>query len=264
MIEIKKFVGHFTSNVLSNYTYNDLDIYKLFFACIFPQSGTNMATIFYEKVDDFAYAGAHFKFKENGICVTTHFFLVRVNNFVGVVDENCKVLIDVVYKEIIPPVNSDDAVFVVKNTDNQWGVINAISKEIIVPFGKYLKIWGYDTHHALVCTKYECSWIDRTYRAIINVKGELIKGTENYIVVYPFYGTMSKCILVETKPADKDDKGYIQKHYLLLSKEFPNIWMYLPKDSVENPCTLTGGNYHPRYDKMDAYEGDYDALWNTD
>ena len=127
MIEIKKFVGHFTSNVLSNYTYNDLDIYKLFFACIFPQSGTNMATIFYEKVDDFAYAGAHFKFKENGICVTTHFFLVRVNNFVGVVDENCKVLIDVVYKEIIPPVNSDDAVFVVKNTDNQWGVINAIS-----------------------------------------------------------------------------------------------------------------------------------------
>lgn len=229
-----------------------------------PKVAQTWQPFFYEKVDDFAYAGAHFKFKENGICVTTHFFLVRVNNFVGVVDENCKVLIDVVYKEIIPPVNSDDAVFVVKNTDNQWGIINAISNEIIVPFGKYLKIWGYDTHHALVCTKYECSWIDRTYRAIINVKGELIKGTENYIVIYPFYGTMSKCILVETKPADKDDKGYIQKHYLLLSKEFPNIWMYLPKDSVENPCTLTGGNYHPRYDKMDAYEGDYEALWNTD
>lgn len=92
----------------------------------------------------------------------------------------------------------------------------------------------------------------------------MIKGTENYIVIYPFYGTMSKCILVETKPADKDDKGHIQKHYILLSKEFPNSWMYPLKDSVENPYTQTGGNYHPIYDKMDAYEGDYDALWNTD
>ena len=51
MIEIKKFVGHFTNNVYSNYTYNDLDIYKLFFACIFPKSTTNMATIFIEKIE---------------------------------------------------------------------------------------------------------------------------------------------------------------------------------------------------------------------
>lgn len=150
------------------------------------------------------------------MCVTTHFFLVRVDNLVGVVDEDCKVLIDIVYIEIIPHINADDAVFVVKNTENQWGVINAISNEIIVTFGKYLKIWGYGTHHALVCAKYENSW-SKTYRAIIDVKGNLVKGTENNYIISPFYGTKSDCILVETQKEGKDDRGYRKIHYLSLS-----------------------------------------------
>lgn len=86
---------------------------------------------------------------------------------------------------IIPPTNANDAVFVVKNTENKWGVINIITNETIVPFGKYLKIWGYDTHHALVCTKYENSW-SKTYRAIIDVKGNIVRGTESYYKIYPF------------------------------------------------------------------------------
>lgn len=47
------------------------------------------------------------------------------------------------------------------------------------------KIWGYDTHHALVCTKYENSW-SKTYRAIIDVKGNIVRGTESYYKIYPF------------------------------------------------------------------------------
>lgn len=189
--------------------------------------------------------------------------MVRVNNLVGVVDEDCKVLLPIDYKEIIPPTNANDAVFVVKNTENKWGVINIITNETIVPFGKYLKIWGYDTHHALVCTKYENSW-SKTYRAIIDVKGNIVRGTESYYKIYPFYGTKSDCILVETQKEGKDERGYRQIHYLSLSKEIPSRWQSPSIESVEAPRSYEDSNYHPVYDKMDAYEGDYDALWNTD
>ena len=53
------------------------------------------------------------KFNKSGTLVTIHFFLVRVNNLVGVVDENSNVLLPIDYKEIIPPINANDAVFVV-------------------------------------------------------------------------------------------------------------------------------------------------------
>ncbi len=267
MIEVKKYKGRFPGSVNSNYTHSSLSAYKLIFDCIFYPNETEKASIFFEKVDDFAYAGAYAKFNKSGAQVTTHFFLVRVNNLVGVVDEDCKVLIDIDYKEIIPPINADDVVFVVKNTENQWGVINAISNEIIVPFGKYLKIWGYDTHHALVCTKYENSW-SQTHRAIIDVKGNLVKGTESYYKIYPFYGTKSDCILVETQKEGKDERGYRQIQYLSLSKEIPSRWQSPLIESVEAPRSYMDHNYHPVYDpvydKMDAYEDDYDALWNTD
>lgn len=264
MIEVKKFIGSFTSNVYSHYAHKELSVYQLIFDCIFYQQKTEIASVFFEKVDDFVYAGAHSKFKKDGVCVTTHFFLVRVNNFVGVVDENCELLLPLDYKEIIPPVNPDDAVFVVKNVDNQWGAVNVITHEIIIPFGKYLKIWGYDTHHALVCLKYEKPYGNKTHRAIINIKGELVKGSECYTTIYPFYGTQSKCILVETKPADKDEKGHVRRHFLSLSKEYPNRWETPSIDAVEVPHSYDYRSYHPVYDKMDAYEGDYDALWNTD
>lgn len=115
MIEVKKFIGSFTGSVYSHYTHKDLNIYQLIFDCIFNRQKTDKASLFYEKIDDFAYAGAHERFNKSGALVTTHFFLVRVNNLVGVVDEDCKVLLPIDYKEIIPPTNANDAVFVVKN-----------------------------------------------------------------------------------------------------------------------------------------------------
>ena len=41
-------------------------------------------------------------------------------------------------------------------------------------------------------------------------------------------------------------------------------WQSPSIESVEAPRSYEDSNYHPVYDKMDAYEGDYDALWNTD
>lgn len=263
MIEVKKSIGNFMGRPYSNYTYNDLSIYRLIFDCLFYRQKTDKASVFYEKVDDFVYAGAHEKWNKSGALVTTHFFLVRVNNLAGVVDEDCKVLLPIDYKEIIPPINANDAVFVVKNIENKWGAINIITNEIIVPFGQYLKIWGYDTHHALVCTQYEYPWSE-THRAIIDVKGNLVRGTENYYKIYPFYGTKSDCILVETQKEGKDERGYRKIHYLSLSKEFPSRWQSPSIDAVEAPRSYEDSNYHPVYNKMDAYEGDYDALWNTD
>ena len=80
MIEVKKFIGSFTGSVYSHYTHKDLNIYQLIFDCIFNRQKTDKASLFYEKIDDFAYAGAHERFNKSGALVTTHFFLVRVNN----------------------------------------------------------------------------------------------------------------------------------------------------------------------------------------
>jgi len=261
MIEVKKFIGHFTCSVYSNYTYKKLSIYELIFESVFNQKKAENAQLFFDKVDDFVYVGTHSKFNRSGACISTYIFFVRVNDLVGIVDENLNVLLPIDYKELIPPTNIDDAVFVVKNAQNQWGVINVINNEIIVPFGKYLKIWGYDTHHALVCTGYENG--GKTNRAIIDVRGNLVKNTEKYAIIYPFYGTGVEYILATSKPTDKDAKGYAQTHYKLLSKENPTSWYWPNVEVIERQRNYTN-HYHPTYDKMDAYDGDYDALWNTD
>lgn len=91
-----------------------------------------------------------------------------------------------------------------------------------------------------------------------------MKGTENNCIISPFYGTKSDCILVETQKEGKDDRGYRKIHYLSLSKEYPSRKQSPSTESVEVPRSYEDSNYHPVYDKMDAYEGDYDVLWNTD
>ena len=260
MIEVKKFIGHFTCSVYSNYTYKKLSIYELIFESVFNQKKAENAQLFFDKVDDFVYVGAHSKYDKNGVYRSTYIFLVRVNDRVGIVDENLNILLPIEYKEIIPPININDAVFVVKNTQNKWGVVNIITNAIIVPFGKFQRIWGYDTHHALVCTGYENIRINR---AIIDVRGNFVKNTGQYGIIYPFYGTGVEYILVTTKSTDKDAKGYAQAHYKLLSKENPAS-MYWPNIEVTERPREYINHYRPTYDKMDAYEGDYDALWNTD
>ena len=69
---------------------------------------------------------------------------------------------------------------------------------------------------------------------------------------------------METQKEGKDERGYRQIHYLSLSKEIPSRWQSPLIESVEAPRSYMDHNYHPVYDKMDAYEDDYDALWNTD
>ena len=69
MIEVKKFIGSFTGSVYSHYTHKDLNIYQLIFDCIFNRQKTDKASLFYEKIDDFAYAGAHERFNKSGALV---------------------------------------------------------------------------------------------------------------------------------------------------------------------------------------------------
>lgn len=69
---------------------------------------------------------------------------------------------------------------------------------------------------------------------------------------------------METQKEGKDERGYRQIYYLSLSKEYPSRWQSPSIESVEASRSYEDSNYHPVYDKMDAYEGDYDALWNTD
>ena len=69
MIEIRKFIGSFKGSVYSNYTYRRLSAYKLFFDCIFYPQETEIASIFFEKIDDFAFAGIHSRYlKKRNMC----------------------------------------------------------------------------------------------------------------------------------------------------------------------------------------------------
>ncbi len=110
MIEVKKFIGHFTCSVYSNYTYKKLSIYELIFECVFNQKKAENAQLFFDKVDDLVYVGAHSKYDKSGAYRTTYIFLVRVNDRVGIVDENLNILLPIEYKEIIPPININDSV----------------------------------------------------------------------------------------------------------------------------------------------------------
>lgn len=263
MHKLNRFIGTFPCGY-SDYTPKDISYYRQIFDFLYP-SKPYVATMFYKRVDDFAYAGRHERWGKDGRLCCTDFFIVRVGDRVGVVDSIFKILIPLEYKEIIPPTHFKDSVFVVKNCSDQWGVIDAINNEIIVPFGKFLKIWGYDNHHALVCTNYENSYNNTTNRAIIDTKGRVVRGTDTYSTIYPFYGTNSTYILVETKPAGTDKYGFREHYFKLLSKEFPEKWDNLSIDTVKGEATYyCKDDDYPVYDKMDAYEDDYGALWNTD
>lgn len=65
-------------------------------------------------MDDLVYVGAHSKYDKSGAYRTTYIFLVRVNDRVGIVDENLNILLPIEYKEIIPPININDAVLLLK------------------------------------------------------------------------------------------------------------------------------------------------------
>ena len=99
---------------------------------------------------------------------------------------------------IIPPINSHE--FVVQRKDGKWGVVAPHKEGVIVEFGKYKYMWGFDTGLCM----FEVETNDkRTFsnRGIINSIGTVVVRPYTYTNIYDFYGKGTSIIKVE-----KEDK----------------------------------------------------------
>lgn len=275
LFPVKPYIGIFSSQSPLQLPRKEY-IYEMYFEAILGyasdmpfveddmKNAKDKARKFFENVDDCAFGGRFEYFRKDGSYNDAPYFLVRVADKVGVVDENLNVLIDIDFKEVIPPIRTSKPLFVVKDKNNQWAVLEAKTQRIIVPAGLFCKIWGYDQNHALVSTAYEHELSTGTKRAIIDRYGKIVYGTDKHSNIFPFYGTCVDYIIVREREEEFVKGRLVNKHLSFRKKDFPQNVISPDNEVIETlkKPLYTGGVIH--YDKMDAYEGDYDALWNTD
>lgn len=250
------------------YTFHNLDYIKFVINTIFHncehQNSSDFAEVLFEKVDDFAYCGCYESWDKDGCLNSTYLFAIMVNHKVGVIDQNMNQLIAPEYNELIPPIHSD-AIFVLQDNQGKWGAINAFSNQVIINFGEYKKLWGFDYNHCLACNEYEVSYVDSTNRCIIDNKGRITIKPKEYYAIFPFYNTGVKYIVVQEKEIETNNCFTTNRHLNLLCKDSPRSWFHIEKESVEAPREYRFSSEDVDIpNKMDAYDGDYDALWNTD
>lgn len=117
----------------------------------------------------------------------------------------------------------------------------------------------------MVSREYEKVLSTGTQRAIIDMHGKIVYGSDKYANIFPFYGTGVDYIVVREKPQEYVKGRLINNNLTFRMKSMPTNVISPNNEVIEAPMKYrpsTGGIVS--YDKMDAYEGDYDALWNTD
>lgn len=275
LFKIKQYIGPFSAKSPLHMLHKEY-IYEILFEAILGvasdlplvkddmKNAKEKAHKFFNNVDDCAYGGSFQYFRKDGSYNNAPYFLVRVGDKVGVVDENLNILIDINYDEIIPPIRTSKPLFVVKNENNQWRVLEAKTQRVLVEFGTYKKIWGYDENHALVSRSCEHELSTGTQRAIIDTYGKIIYGSDKYANIYPFYGTGVDYIVIREKPTEYIKGRKVNDNLIFRSKSMPQNAISPNNEVIEAPQKSHYAGGIVKYDIMDAYEGDYDALWNTD
>lgn len=110
-------------------------------------------------------------------------------------------LLDQAFMCITPPINTIKHVFVCENINHEWGVIdldNSSHPKIVVSFGHYKHIWGFNSNYSLVLSKELSQTENFRGRGIINSKGDVVVGFEEYIDIFDFYKNVDDYIKVET------------------------------------------------------------------
>lgn len=95
---------------------------------------------------------------------------------------------------IIPPIKSHE--FVVQRKDGKWGVVAPHKEEVIVEFGKYKYMWGFDTGLCM----FEVETNDkRTFsnRGIVSSDGTEVIKPYTYTNIHDFYGKRNSYVKVE-------------------------------------------------------------------
>lgn len=202
------------------------------------------------------------------------FFGARKGKYCDLFDGLGNSLLGFNYTVITPPFMTDKQLFVLKNKDNEWGAYDMedpYNPTIVVPFGTYKYMWGFDSNHCLVSSKGIGKPGTFEGRGIINSNGDVVVGFDEYKDIWDFYNNRSGLIKAET----------FDGHTLHLLKRNPlhkavNGIVYNAKSiGLDTPV------YGPRFGEFsgtyaqdiaglsddvinDAFEGDPEAYWNID
>lgn len=205
---------------------------------------------------------------------TTLFFGIRKGKYCGIADSLGSDLLGINFTAIIPPFMTDKQIFVLHHKDLGWGAIDLEDPDhpnLIVPYGTYKYMWGYDSDHCLVSAKGVGRPGSFEGRGIINTLGKVVVGFKEYKDIWTFYNNRSGLIKVET--FNGREIHLLKKNPLHKSV---NGFIHVAKsDYADEPIYGSRfGEYAGTYaqdvaglsDEIidDAFDGDPDAYWNID
>ena len=187
---------------------------------------------------------------------------------VGIVDASGDVVFDTNYLRIMP--SDDGRLFSVENLDGLYGVLNR-EGEIIIPFGRYTFIDGFENGMARVKLGKVTNGVINSGNlwGIINEKGDEVLHLV-YDNIWRFYGKNLRYTNVEK--GGVKTRVYFHKLNPSLSADHPN-----PSLSDDN-CDYDNTRHYDEFagsyaqdvmdysdeDIYDAFDGDPDAYWNID
>ena len=204
----------------------------------------------------------------------TLFFGCRKGKLCGICDGLGENLLGLDFLVITPPFMTDKHIFVLQNKHHEWGVVSLddpYNPQVIVPFGTYKYIWGFDSNHSLVSSKGIGKPGTFEGRGIINTSGEIIVGFREYKDIWSFYNNRSGLIKVETfgghtlhllkrNPLHKAVNGIV----------YPAKSHYAEEPIYGSSYNKYGGSYAQDVAGFsddvidDAFDGDPEAYWNID
>lgn len=202
------------------------------------------------------------------------FFAGRKGKYCGIFDSFGRNLLGLNFLVLAPPVLTSRLIFILQNKDYEWGAINLddpYNPQIVVPFGLYKYMWGYDSEHALVSSKGIGTPGTFEGRGIINSNGEVVVGFREYRDIWNFYKDSSSTIKVETF----DGRIlYLLKHNPLHESIIRKVYRGDAYHDEEPNYGLNYGKYSGSYAQDvaglsddvidDAFDSDPEAYWNID
>lgn len=206
--------------------------------------------------------------------LNTLYFGARKGKYCGISDGLGDDLLGMDFLVITPPFMTDKQIFVLQNKKFEWGVVDLddpYNPQIIIPFGTYKYIWGFDSNHSLVSAKGIGKPGTFEGRGIINTNGEVVVGFKEYKDIWNFYNNRSGLIKVET--FDGRTLHLLKRNPL--HKAVNGIIYPTKSNYADEPIYGTSfGKYEGTYAQDvaglsddvidDAFDGDPEAYWNID
>ena len=103
----------------------------------------------------------------------------------GLINSKGEVILEPSFRHLIPAIGNKE-LYTVQNTESQYGVLR-IDGSVVVPFGKYNWIDGFDKGLARVKTGGVINGINKSKWGLIDEKGEVVLPVE-YDAIWTFYG----------------------------------------------------------------------------